>query len=327
MQLHLESTQMNQLLRCGVLGSKNLPKKKDSARQSRGSDGRRLHYERLESRMVLATIHVHPVVDGFTLDLGRNGTVDIIVTDQSDLQTVNLSAVNKESRSELEFDLSNVVIDPSEMIESVRLEFLTLDVLGSPEVTAYGYIGDGIISSSDHHETQSQIGFEQILPFLATSMELSRSFVEGFVGSSDALGILLTTSLDSAVMSVSSESITASHRPVLVLETSLISVHSIEQLANSVKGLELPHGIENGMLKELDGAIKKLEDHNPDNDEAAIGKLEEFLIKVEKQRGVRLTDVQADSLATTATDIIMDIKLDIGMETLGEELLDLLASN
>jgi hypothetical protein len=79
-----------------------------------------------------------------------------------------------------------------------------------------------------------------------------------------------------------------------------------------------------GMIKGLTGAIHKLEDDNPDNDEAAIGKLLSFIDKVEDQRGMRLTDDQADSLIAAANEIIAEISDDLGLTVFDDDLLSLL---
>jgi hypothetical protein len=95
--------------------------------------------------------------------------------------------------------------------------------------------------------------------------------------------------------------------------TVLTPAQATEQLADLVMACGLPQGIENGMLQSLDGAIQKLEDDNPNNDLAAIGKLEAFINKVEAQRGKRLSDEQADSLVAAATDIIAEVSVDLGL--------------
>jgi hypothetical protein len=99
---------------------------------------------------------------------------------------------------------------------------------------------------------------------------------------------------------------------------------AIVNLIAQVEALGLPTGIENGMVKELTGAINKLDDANPDNDDAAIGKLLSFIDKVEDQRGVRLTDEQADALIADANDIILQISNDAGLTLFDAALLDLL---
>ena len=96
--------------------------------------------------------------------------------------------------------------------------------------------------------------------------------------------------------------------------TVLTPVQAIENLAQAVIDLGLPNGTQNSLLRPLtgkSGAVEKLEDANPDSDEAAIGKLQEFISKVEDQRGVRLTDAEADRLIDAANEIIADIDEDI----------------
>ena len=103
---------------------------------------------------------------------------------------------------------------------------------------------------------------------------------------------------------------------------------AITRLSSQVTALALPRGIEVGMLKELEGARDKLEDDNLDNDEAAIGKLLEFISKVDDQEDAgRILDDAADSLVADATDIIFRINEDLEQPLLDDELLALLAGS
>lgn len=110
---------------------------------------------------------------------------------------------------------------------------------------------------------------------------------------------------------------------------------AIEDLAQAVIALDLASagpggaGVENALLASLtgnSGALAKLQDDNPVNDQAAIGKLQAFTNEVEAQRGNRLTDEQADALVAAASDIIDDLNEELGLATPDEELLDPLVS-
>ena len=107
---------------------------------------------------------------------------------------------------------------------------------------------------------------------------------------------------------------------------------AIEDLALAVTDLDLASagqggaGVENALLASLtgnSGALAKLQDDNPGNDVAAIGKLQAFINKVEAQRGNRLTDEQADALVVAASDIIGDLSEELGLDMVDEESLDL----
>jgi hypothetical protein len=57
------------------------------------------------------------------------------------------------------------------------------------------------------------------------------------------------------------------------------------------------------LISNLDSAIEKLIDDNPNNDGAACGKLGSFENKVDAQDGKKLTAEQADSLRGLVSDI------------------------
>jgi len=67
--------------------------------------------------------------------------------------------------------------------------------------------------------------------------------------------------------------------------------------------MELKKGTENSLTSNLDSAIDKLEDDNPNNDSAACGKLGSFVNKVDAQDGKKLTGEQAETLRGLAEDI------------------------
>ncbi len=307
------ATHMNQRFPRNGCSSQKRQQRRQFGRPRHGGHviGQRFRCEQLEERVVLATIAIAPTADGVTQDNGPNGTVDIVVTNQVELQTQNLSLANAELRSELEFDLSGVVISPSETITSVRLQVQTTAVLGNPELTIYGYTGDGMITAADHSETNTQIGFEQAPPLLA-EFDLATSFVSGFVGSPDTLGVLLTTSLDSAVNIVSADSGVLSERPVLVIETELTSILDIDAIIAEVNGLVedevLNNGNGNALIAKLEGAAQKIVDgHN----NTAINKLEAFnnqvaaLInagKLTAEEGLSLTDKANTVIASLEGD-------------------------
>jgi hypothetical protein len=105
----------------------------------------------------------------------------------------------------------------------------------------------------------------------------------------------------------------------------LTPVQAIGDLAEKVTALDLPKGTEKGLLTKLEGSIKKLEDGNPNNDKAAIGKLQAFINELEAFRGKQLSDEQVDALIAAASDVIHEISDQAGTELIDEVLLSLLA--
>jgi hypothetical protein len=79
---------------------------------------------------------------------------------------------------------------------------------------------------------------------------------------------------------------------------------SIEALIINVEDLDLPKGVRNSLTSKLDNALKSLE---KGRDNAAKNKLEAFINEVEAQRGMKLTDEQADALIIAVQCIINSI--------------------
>ena len=78
----------------------------------------------------------------------------------------------------------------------------------------------------------------------------------------------------------------------------------IEALIDQVIELDLPNGISNSLESKLKNAHKKLTDGNPNNDGAAINKLNAFINDVEAQRGNHIPEPDADMLIAGAEQII-----------------------
>jgi len=98
---------------------------------------------------------------------------------------------------------------------------------------------------------------------------------------------------------------TADSNVVTVTITVQTPIQAIEDLIKTVKSLGLHHGIENSLVKKLEGAIKALE---RGNDEAAIGKLNAFIKEVGAQRGKKIAEEDAIYLTEAAETIIAAIE-------------------
>ena len=78
----------------------------------------------------------------------------------------------------------------------------------------------------------------------------------------------------------------------------------ITMLITHVASLGLPGSLENSLMSKLNGALDKLQDNNPNNDSAAIGKLNAFINQVAAQRGKNIPQPDADALIAAAEEII-----------------------
>lgn len=79
---------------------------------------------------------------------------------------------------------------------------------------------------------------------------------------------------------------------------------AILDLIITVADMNLHQGIENSLDAKLNAALNALDDANQNNDVAAVNSLYAFINAVEAQRGKKLTDAQADTLVTEASNII-----------------------
>ena len=77
-------------------------------------------------------------------------------------------------------------------------------------------------------------------------------------------------------------------------------MEAIEDLIATVVSLNLQQGIENALDAKLGAVIQALDDVNQNNDVSAINMLNALIQNVEAQRGISLTDAQADQLIADA---------------------------
>jgi hypothetical protein len=89
----------------------------------------------------------------------------------------------------------------------------------------------------------------------------------------------------------------------------LTPAQAIQNLIDTVKGLNLQQGIDNSLDAKLEAALKALNDLNQNNDAAAIDSLKAFVQEVEAQRGKSLTDQQADLVIDAAQAIIDSLSI------------------
>lgn len=81
-------------------------------------------------------------------------------------------------------------------------------------------------------------------------------------------------------------------------------VQLIQDLIDTVTGMNLQQGIDNSLDAKLDAALGALDDVNVNNDAAAINTLQAFINAVEAQRDNKITGAQADILVADAQAII-----------------------
>jgi PKD repeat protein len=87
-------------------------------------------------------------------------------------------------------------------------------------------------------------------------------------------------------------------------DTATISVitpeHATQDLITMIEEMGLPDGVENSFVSKLENAINSLMNDRP----SAAGQLGAFINEVNAQRGVTLTDAEADALIAFAQWII-----------------------
>ena len=90
-------------------------------------------------------------------------------------------------------------------------------------------------------------------------------------------------------------------REAFVLDLTPDPAKLILALIEQVKGLNLPHGIENSLVSKLDAALQEV---NKKNNTAAVNVLNAFINHVRAQRGKAIPAAGADALVASATKII-----------------------
>jgi len=83
----------------------------------------------------------------------------------------------------------------------------------------------------------------------------------------------------------------------------------IKKLIAGVAALNLKQGITNSLDAKLDAALQALQDMQENNNVAAINALQAFINGVEAQRGIHITDADADQLIAAAQAIIAQLGL------------------
>jgi len=94
-------------------------------------------------------------------------------------------------------------------------------------------------------------------------------------------------------------------------------IEAVEDLSAYIESLDLPPGIENSVKTSLEGAVDAL---GRGNDEAAIGKLNALINKVEAQRGMKISEKEADLLVGSVQRIIDSIELGAAAPPLARKL-------
>jgi len=79
---------------------------------------------------------------------------------------------------------------------------------------------------------------------------------------------------------------------------------ALQELIAEVVGLNLKEGISNSLDAKLEAAVQALDDINEQNNVAAINSLQAFINWVEAQRGIHISEQDADALIAEAQAII-----------------------
>jgi len=91
--------------------------------------------------------------------------------------------------------------------------------------------------------------------------------------------------------------------PVAFSWTILTPGQASQNLIDLIGEMDLPESVQTSLAAPLKQAMKVLDDDNPKNDKAAVGKLNAFINKAEAQRGKKISDEQADQLMAIAQGI------------------------
>jgi len=92
---------------------------------------------------------------------------------------------------------------------------------------------------------------------------------------------------------------------VTVLDTSQISAG----IAEDIKNLALPKGLENSLLSKLNTSLKLLSDSNPNNDSAGVNTLNALINSIQAQSGKKIAEADADALIARIQNLINLIML------------------
>lgn len=175
-----------------------------------------------------------------------------------------------------------IELRPDPGVQPFTLE-VPIQSVGTTEVEVLAHIGTPTFALSTANKQKAKASADIAIEFLSIEVP------EGFSWTSQAGDFL------------SSVSSTPYAEEVRALLGDLITITA---------EMDLPQGTARRLIKNLKAAQRRIGDNNPNNDDAAIGRLVAFMNLVEAQRGKKISTGDADILIILIQEIIGDYGVD-----------------
>ena len=251
--------------------------------------------EMLERRMLLTTT-------GDTMSTGADRIVDVDILKPDNATIIDIDIHHTALAGIIDIDILR--LDPDKMIDidihhPIGSDIIDIDIL-APDPA--GIIDIDIL----HPNPSGKISFTNFSPssvFVDIHDEKSGGLLDTGVLRHD---LKIALSPETIVIGVYFGKTSASKDAAayIVVQPMPSPTEAIVGLLSDVRDLELSRGIEKSLVKQAEGALKKLEDGNPKNDAAAVGKLNGFANHVRAQAGKKIAEVDAEKLLSCARSII-----------------------
>ncbi len=196
---------------------------------------RRLLFDQLERRHLLATIIFEPLADGVVGDRDVNGTFESVETSDLTLSNRNFSFANPGREFPvLEFDSNSISI--SDVVTSATLELTISSFTGAPGQPTFAVKaisnGDARVRPDDALFAGINVGGGAVSSLSVLSIPLDASWINTHRG---ALALRIDNLLsDDAWFSFNSSESGAASRPRLVLDTTTFTISSVTLSPTSV---------------------------------------------------------------------------------------------
>ena len=164
--------------------------------------------------------------------------------------------------------------------------------------------GTAVIGALNDGDNGVNSGSAYIYVRSGTSWTQQTKLLVGDGAAFDNFGISAALSGDTAIIGAFGDDDNGVESGSAYVFTPNPAIVATEALITTIIGLNLQQGINNALDAKLDALVLVLDDVNQNNDGAAFAMLIAFIQNVEAQRGMQLTDAQADELVAAAEAII-----------------------